>query len=110
MKKVKLEILKPGRIFVTKNGAIIHLSSKQTEHNEDIAEELINSKVAILFDSKKNNTSDSKKIKELESELEKTKEENSKEIKESDDKIKELELQLEKIKQEIQITSEKTKK
>lgn len=109
MEKVKLKILKVGKIFATKAGKIINLSAKEREYEADLAKELIAAKVAVLYDEN-DSTNDSKKTKELKTELKQVKEQSSKEIEESNEKIKELEAELEKVKKEIQVSGEEIKK
>lgn len=85
MKKIKLEILQVGKIFVNKEGSIIPLSSKVMEFNEDLAKELIKANVAVVYNEKTG--SNSKKELELKQELQNVKEESE----EKDKKIKEYE-------------------
>lgn len=86
MKKIKLEILQVGKVFASKAGSIIPLSSRVMEFNEDLAKELIKANIAVVYNEKTG--SNSKKELELKQELQNVKEESE----EKDKKIEEYEV------------------
>ena len=81
MKKIKVEILKPGKIYADKEGVVTHLSSRVMEFNEDLAKELIKNGLAVNYSVKGSPVSNGEKDKEIE-EKDKIIEEKDKEIEE----------------------------